>query len=576
MEALVQTLTRGPMEALVRAGRWWMLGVTCLSVVIVALDLTILNIALPAISAALHASTRDLQWIVDAYLVTLAGIMLPAGVLGDRFGRRRLLLAGLALFGTASIWCALSLSAGELIAARAVMGLGAGIVFPLSLAVVPAAFGEAERPKAIGIMTAAVAAGLPLGPILGGLLLQHFSWHAVFWINVPVVCLTLAIGAVLLPESRNPAAPPLDAAGALVSVGAVTCLVWGFIDGPVHGWAAPSAWGLLAGSAVLLAAFVIRERRAAHPLIDTMLFRDKRFTWGTAATVGVSVALFGILFAVPQYLQSVVGEDPITAGLRLLPMMGGLLVAGGAASPVARAAGTRLTVATGLALLTAGLVVLSRVGLHTGYVPVAAGLALCGLGTGAAIAVAMDAVMAAAGGEEAGVGASVNGTLRQVGGAIAVAVLGSVLSGSYARALGPDLARLPAGEAATARASITEAAQLASRLPAGGAVLRADAGTAFLHGMSIVMLSCAAVTALAVLTSLRYLPGRAPTGSTGSTPSTPSAGSTGSTGSAGTMASTHAPAVSTQAPVRDDDPCDRTRTGLAAAQEDRHPRPHPR
>jgi EmrB/QacA subfamily drug resistance transporter len=495
----------------VRAGRWWMLGVTCLSVVVVGLDLTILNIALPVVSAALHAGTGDLQWIVDAYSLAFAGVMLSAGVIGDRLGRRRLLLAGLAVFLAASVWCALSVSVGELIAARAVMGLGAGIVFPLSVAVVSAAFSDAERPKAIGILTAAVAAGLPLGPILGGVLLQHFSWHSVFWINVPAASLTLAAGAVLMRESRNPAAPPLDAPGALLSAAAVTCLVWGVIDGPVHGWAAPSSWGLLAGSAVLLGGFLARERRAAHPLVDRELLRDRRFIWGTAATVGVSVALFGIMFTFPQYLQSVAGDDPVSAGLRLLPMMGGLLVAGGAASPLVRAAGTRLTVAAGLALLTAGLAVLSQVRLDTGYAVVAAGLALCGLGTGAAIAAAMDAVMAAAGGDEAGAGASVNSTLRQVGGAIAVAVLGSVLSGSYARALRPALAALPARDAATARASISQAAQLASRLPAGS-VLRAAAGTAFLHGLSIVMLISAGVTALAALTSLRYLPRRAASG----------------------------------------------------------------
>src|SRR5215813_11504334 len=177
-----------------RARRWWMLGVTCLSVVVVALDMTILNIALPSISAELQASTRDLQWIVDAYSLAFAAVMLPAGLAGDRFGRRRLLLPGLAVFLGASMWCALSASAGELVAARAVMGLGAGIVFPLSLAVVSAAFSAAERPKAIGILTAAVAAGLPLGPVLGGVLLQHFSWHSVFWINVPAVCMTLAAG----------------------------------------------------------------------------------------------------------------------------------------------------------------------------------------------------------------------------------------------------------------------------------------------------------------------------------------------------------------------------------------------
>src|SRR5262249_30741144 len=201
-------------------------------------------------------------------------------------------------------------------------------------------FSDAERPKAIGILTAAVAAGLPLGPVLGGVLLQHFSWHSVFWINVPAVCVTLAAGAVLVPESRNPAAPPLDVPGVLLSAGAVTCLVWGVIDGPEHGWAAPSAWGLLTGSAVLLAAFLAREHRAAHPLIDRELFADRRFTWGTAATVAVSVALFGLMFTVPQYLQGVAGDDPISAGLRLLPLVGGLLVGGGPARPAAPAGGT--------------------------------------------------------------------------------------------------------------------------------------------------------------------------------------------------------------------------------------------
>lgn len=237
---------------------------------------------------------------------------------------------------------------------------------------------------------------------------------------MPAVCLTLAACPVLVRESRNPAAPPLDAAGVLLSAGAVTCLVWGVIDGPERGWTAPVTWLLLAGSAALLAAFLGRERRAAHPLIDRQLFLDRRFTWGTVASVAVSVALFAILFVIPQYLQSVAGDDPITAGLRLLPMMGGLFVAG----------------------------VLSQVHLATGYVIVATGLALCGLGVGMSMAAAMDQVMAAAGGDEAGAGASLNSTLRQVGGAIAVAVLGSVLSAGYAGALQPALDGLPVAAAA--------------------------------------------------------------------------------------------------------------------------------
>ena len=497
-----------------RTGRWWMLGVTCLSVIVVNLDLTILNIALPDISGALHAGTGDLQWLVDAYSLVFAGVMLPAGMAGDRLGRKRLLLAGLAVFLAASLWCALSVSAGELIAARALMGLGAGIVFPLSLAVVSVAFGDDDRPTAIGILTAGVALALPLGPVLGGLLLQHFSWHAVFWINVPAACLALAAGAVLMPESRNPAAPPLDALGAMLPTGAVTCLVWGVINGPEHGWTALSTVLLLAGAAVLLAAFLAREHRSANPVIDPALFRDQRFTWGTAATIAVSVALYAILFVFPQYLQSVLGDDPASAGLRLLPMMGGLLVAGGAAGTAVRAAGTRLAVAAGLAVLAGGLVVLSRVHLTTGYAVAAAGLALCGLGAGASIGAGMDVVMAAAGGGEAGIGASANSALRNTGGAITVAVAGSVLSAGYVRALGSALAALPARDAAIARASVTQAAQLAGRLPSGGPALRAAAGAAFLHGMSSVMLICAAVAVAAILTSLRYLPGRAAPGDT--------------------------------------------------------------
>jgi EmrB/QacA subfamily drug resistance transporter len=496
----------------VQARRWWMLGVTCLSVIVINLDLTILNIALPAISAALHADTGDLQWLVDAYTLVFAGVMLPAGMLGDRLGRKRLLLAGLAVFLAASLWCALSVSVGELIAARAVMGLGAGIVFPLSLAVVSAAFGDADRPKAIGILTAGIALGLPLGPVLGGVLLQHFSWHSVFWINVPAACVTLAAGAVLMPESRNPAAPPLDVLGALLSPVAVMCLVWGFINGPERGWTAPSTCTLLAGAAVLLAAFAVRERRSANPVLDPALLRDKRFAWGTAASVAVSVALYGILFVTPQYLQSVLGDDPGSAGLRLLPMMGGLLIAGGAADQVVRAAGTRITVAAGLALLAGGLVTLSQIHLATGYAVVAAGLALCGLGTGAAMSAAMNAVMTAAGGDEAGVAASANSALRQVGGAITVAVLGGVLAATYARDLRPALVALPARDAAAARGSISQAAVIAGRLRPGGAALRTAAGTAFLHGMSIVMVVCAAVAVAAILTSLRYLPGRARAG----------------------------------------------------------------
>jgi hypothetical protein len=317
-----------------------------------------------------------------------------------------------------------------------------------------------------------------------------------------------------MPESRNPAAPPLDVPGALLAPGAVTCLVWGFINGPEYGWTVAPTWLLLAGSAVLFVAFLARQHRSANPVIDPALFRDNWFAWGTVATIAVSVALYGILFTVPQYLQSALGEDPVGAALRLLPMMGGLLAGGGAAGPASRASGTRLTVAGGLAVLAAGLAVLSQVSLGTGYGVLATGLALCGLGTGLAIGAAMNAVMAAAGGDEAGMGASVNSALRNAAGAITIALLGSVLSATYARDLRPALGVLPAGEAAAARASVTQAVRIAGRLPAGGPALRAAAGSAFQHGMSTVMLICAVVAVAVIPATLRYLPGRGASGGT--------------------------------------------------------------
>jgi EmrB/QacA subfamily drug resistance transporter len=483
-----------------------MLAVMCLGLITVSLDITVLNLALPDISAALHASTADLQWIVDAYSLAFAGAMLAAGVTGDRIGRKRTLAAGLVTFLAASVWCALSRSAGELIAARTLMGLGAAIVLPLSIAIVSVTFSDDERPKAIGITTAAVALGLPLGPVAGGLLLQHFAWPSVFWINVPVAAAALAAAAVLLPETRNPAAPRLDLRGVVLSAATILCLVFGVIRGPEHGWSAPLTITSLTASAVLLAGFLVHERRAASPLIDPALFRDRRFTWGTIATVAVSVALFGVLFVFPQYFQSVHGYDALNAGLRLLPLMAGLLAGGTAASAIVKAIGTKATVAAGLTLLAAGLLVLGQVHLATGYAVVAAGLAVAGTGVGASIAAAMNAVMASVGGDEAGAGASVNSTLRQVGGALAVAALGSALSAGYTSALRPFLAALPARDAATASSSIAQASLVAAHLADGGTGLRQAAGAAFLHGMSIVMISCAAIAALAAASTLIYLP----------------------------------------------------------------------
>jgi EmrB/QacA subfamily drug resistance transporter len=487
---------------MVRTGKWWMLAVLCLALITVSLDITILNVALPSISATLHAGTSDLQWIVDSYSLAFAGVMLPAGVLGDRWGRRRVLMTGLAVFLASSVWCALAGGVGELITARAAMGVGAAIIMPLTLAIVSATFDDAERPKAIGITTAAVALGLPLGPVLGGLLLQHYSWSSVFWINVPIAALTLAAAALLLTETRNPqaATAPLDVTGALLAVVSIVTLVFGVIRGPESGWSDPATIVPLAAAGPLAIGFGIRERRCRHPLVDLGLVRDRRFVWGTLATVAVSVALFAILFVMPQYLQAVSGADALGTGLRLTPLMIGLLLAGGAAGPLTRLLGTKIATVCGLTVLAAGLLMLAAVHTTTGYGVVATGLTVAGLGIGAAVAVPMNAVMIAVGGDEAGAGAAVNSALRQVGGALAIAGLGSVLAAGYRHSLSADTT--PA-----ARSSITEAVQVAASLPAdAGNALRHGAQSAFVHGMSQVMFATVGVVAVAVVLCLLFLP----------------------------------------------------------------------
>ncbi|MEV7217583.1 MFS transporter [Kitasatospora cineracea] len=490
------------------ARQWWMLGVLCLATLVVSLDITILNVALPTISDSPHADTAQLQWIVDSYSLAFAGAMLPAGLLGDRYGRKRVLLAGLVVFLVASAWSALAGSTGSLIAARTLMGGGAAIVMPLTLAFVAATFADADRPKAIAVITAAIAGGLPLGPIVGGFLLEHFYWGSVFWINVPVVAVAVVAGVVLLGESVNPAAPKLDAVGAALVVAAVVALVYGFISAPEVGWGSVRTVGLLAGSVLLLVLFLLWERRVTDRLVDPGLFRNARFTWGTMAAVAVSVALFGILFVVPQFLQAVQGNDAFGTGLRLVPLMGGLLVAGGVAGPLDKLIGTKLAVTGGLVVIAVGLVVLSRATPGTGYGTVATGLALAGLGVGAAMAPAMDAVTAEVG-DEAGAGAAVTNTLRQVGGALAIAVLGSAMSAVYTHRLGPALAGLPGPVADTARESVMAAAAVADRLGGPGAGLRAAAGSAFADAMSTVMLSCAGVVLLGAVLCLCFLPARA-------------------------------------------------------------------
>src|SRR6266540_7475592 len=328
-------------------GRWWAVGALALSGVVIGVDATVLSLALPNLATDLHASTSQLQWFVDAYLLILGAMMLPAGLLGDRFGRKRLLLAALALFGLGSLACAYATSPEQLIGARALLGLAAAFVLPLSLSVLPVLFDEAERQRALAVVVGSAIASYPLGPIVGGWLLTTFWWGSVFLINVPVIAVALLAVTLLMPESRSAARPRLDPVGILLSTGGLVGLTYGMITAGDHGWGNPSAVAFMAAGALVLAGFVAWERRVARsgtrqPLVDLDLFRSRSFSWGTVLSTLLSFSLIGLLFAVPQYFRAVLGYDAMGAGLRLLPLIGGLIVGLGAGDRISTKAGPKI------------------------------------------------------------------------------------------------------------------------------------------------------------------------------------------------------------------------------------------
>jgi MFS transporter, DHA2 family, multidrug resistance protein len=514
------------------ARKWWALVAIAASVLVVGLDLTVLNLALPTIATDLHASASDLQWISAAYSLVLAAAMLPAGLLGDRLGRKKVLLVALALFGASSAACAYAGSTGELIAARAVLGIGAAAIFPLSLAVIPVLFAPEERQKAIALMASATFISFPIGPIVGGYLLDHFWWGSVFLINVPVVVLALIAVTVLLPESRSERRPSIDVPGVILSSAGLAGLTYGFIEAGQRGWTDTAALATIAAGVAVLAIFVAWERRltrpgrgpqarGARPLIELGLFRSAGFTWGTTLATLVSFAMFGIFFAMPQYFQEVQGANAMGSGLRLLPMIGGLVVGMIAstrlATPRKSAGQVRPPRASVKGLVTAGFTIMAialafgastKTGSGIGFA--AAWLATFGLGLGLAMPQTMNAALSALSAERSGSGSALISALRQVGATIGVAVLGTVLATVYRSHL--DIQSLPAAAAAKAKASVVAGVGVAHAL--GSATLLDSARTAFVQGMATMLWACGGIAVASAVLALIFLP-RRPDGTTG-------------------------------------------------------------
>ena len=509
--------------------RWWALGALSLSVLVVALDLFVLTLALPTLSADLHASSSDLQWFVDAYSLVLAAALLPAGMLGDRIGRKRLLIGALALFGLSSLACAYSTSAGELIAARAVLGLAAAVILPMSLAVLPVLFSAAERPRAIAAVGGATFLGYPVGPIFGGWLLDHFWWGSVFLINIPVVVIAIVAVTLLMPESHGERRSHIDVTGIVISSAGLTALTYGLIKAGDDGWSDTVAIVTIVAGVVALAAFAGWERlvssggrpeRDRLPLVDLGLFGSAGFTWGTLLATLVSFALFGLVFAMPQYFLDVRGFDSLGAGLRMLPMIGGLaagLVLGqrlqtprkrGDALPANSAppVSPKILVAIGFAIMAAALGVGTATTIDSGTSFAATWFAITGFGLGIAMPTALNAALGALSPARSGSGSALITAMRQVGGTIGVAVLGTVLATVYRSHL--NLTGLPATAATAVKQSV--AGGVATAQAAGSAPLLDSVRVSYVHGLDVMLWVCSGIAIASAVLALLFLPGWAP------------------------------------------------------------------
>jgi EmrB/QacA subfamily drug resistance transporter len=480
----------------VHAGRWKTLGVLALSLVIIGLDNTILNVALPTLQAEFDASASGLQWMVDSYLLVFAGLLLVFGTLGDRLGRKLALQAGVTIFGLASLGALIADSSGQVIAVRALMGVGAALIMPATLSIIANVFPPDERGKAIGIWAALAAVGIGLGPLAGGLLLEWFDWSAVFLVNIPFAVAALVLGIRFVPESRDPHPGAFDIPGALLSTAGFSALVYAVIEAPGQGWTSGLVLGLLAVSAVLLALFVWWERRTDEPMLDLAFFRNPRFSVGTLAVSVAFFALLGGIFALTQYLQFAHGYSAIEAGAIMSPMALGLIIGAGSSSRAVGRLGSARVVSAGLFGVAAmlALTLLWEADTSAGWL--LAWFFGIALSMGWVMAPATDAVVGAVPAARSGVASAMNTVARMVAGALGVAVVGSLVNSLYADDLESSVGALPPDAQDAAQESIGAAVAIAGRLPGDlGSGLASAASDAFVQAMAIGLSVAAALAA---------------------------------------------------------------------------------
>ncbi|MEU8710785.1 MFS transporter [Streptomyces sp. NPDC048663] len=500
--------------------RWAILGALMLSLLIVVLDNSILNVAIKTISTpaptGLGATQSQLEWAINAYTLVFAGLLFTAGLIGDRLGRKKVLIGGLLVFGVGSALAAESGSPGQLIAYRALMALGAAFVMPATLAVLMNVFERQEQPKAIGIWAGGVGLAIAIGPITGGVLLDHFWWGSVFLVNVPIVIVALALMLWLVPDSRDPRPGRLDPVGVVLSVVGLVLLVYGIIKGgELADFTDAKALATMIAGAVVLAGFVVYEMRSDHPSLDVTYFKNKVFSSAMAAIALVFFALMGVTFFSVFYTQSVRGYSPLQSGLLLLPLAVAQLIFAPRARLVVDRIGNKATTTAGLVLIAAMLGMFATFEVDTPIWLLEVVFFLMGTGMAHIMTPTSVVIMQALPREKAGSASALSNTFRQVGGALGIAVLGSVLSTSYRNGIEDKLGALPPGLRDTAGESIEATLGVADKLGAQGRSLVSPANDAFLHAMHMTALCGVGVALLGAVVTALFLPGKPSAGQQG-------------------------------------------------------------
>jgi EmrB/QacA subfamily drug resistance transporter len=490
--------------------RWRILPILVLSLVVVVAGNTALNVAIPTLIREVGATNTELQWMVDSYALVFAAMLLPAGALGDRFGRKGALQLGLAVFGFASLLSTFAGTPDQLIATRALGGFGAAFIMPATLSILAAVFPPAERGRAIAIWAGFAGAGGAIGNIVSGYLLEHFWWGSVFFVNIPIVIVALALGAMFVPSSKDSTATPLDPVGSVLSAVGLLGVLFGIIEGPERGWSDPLTLVGFGLGVVALFAFIIWERHTEHPMLPIRFFADRRFSVGAGVIFLVFMAMFGLFFISTQYLQFVKDFSPLQAGLAILPSAITMVAVAPRSDALVQRYGVRTTIASGLGLVAIGLGSIALLTPTSAYAQYAVSLVIMSAGMATTMAPATASIMSSLPLDKAGVGSAVNDTTREVGGALGIAILGSVLNVAYRSNVTDTIdavGALAPEDAERALESVGGALEVAQGLPAAAAeALRVGAGTAFTDAMSLAALTGAAIVVVAVVLVLKTLP----------------------------------------------------------------------